>query len=56
MGIACGLATIGAGWSIWAKAGYFGVAGVVALVTLALFVQFKRSSAPVDDVVFKRGL
>lgn len=56
MGIACGLATIGAGWSIWAKAGYYGVAGVVALVTLALFVQFTRSSAPVDDVVFKRGL
>ena len=47
MGIACGLATIGAGWSIWAKAGYYGVAGVVALVALALFVQFTRSSTPV---------
>ena len=46
MGIACGLATIGAGWSIWSKAGYYGVGGVVALVGLALFVHFKRSSVP----------
>ncbi len=47
MGIACCLATIGAGWSIWSKAGYYGVGGVVALVTLALFVHFTRSTAPV---------
>jgi hypothetical protein len=47
MGVACGLATIGAGWSIWAKAGYYGVAGVIALVTLALFVHFTRSPTPV---------
>lgn len=47
MGIACCLATIGAGWSIWAKAGYYGVGGVVALVGLALFVHFTRSKVPV---------
>ena len=47
MGVACGLATIGAGWSIWAKAGYYGVAGVVGLVVLALFVHFTRSPAAV---------
>lgn len=47
MGVACGLATIGAGWSIWAKAGYYGVGGVVALVVLALFVQVKRASSTV---------
>ncbi|MGZ0171148.1 MAG: divalent metal cation transporter [Planctomycetales bacterium] len=46
MGLACGLATIGAGWSIWAKAGYYGVGAVVALVALALFVHFTRSSTP----------
>lgn len=45
MGIACGLATIGAGWSIWAKAGYYGVGGVVALVLLALFVQVSRAKS-----------
>ena len=47
MGVACCLATIGAGWSIWAKAGYYGVGGVVALVVLALFVHTTRSAAPV---------
>lgn len=47
MGIACALATIGAGWSIWAKAGNYGVAGVVALVVLALFVHFTRTPAAV---------
>ena len=47
MGIACGLATLGAGWSIWAKAGWYGVGGVVALVTLTLFVHLTRSPTPV---------
>ena len=47
MGIACGLATLGASWSIWAKSGWYGVGGVVALVTLAVFVQLTRSSTPV---------
>lgn len=45
MGIACGLATIGAGWSIWTKAGYYGVGGVVALIVLALFVQVNRAKS-----------
>ena len=47
MGIACCLAAIGAGWSIWSKAGYYGVGGVVALIGLALFVHFTRSPVPV---------
>ncbi|MDA1015762.1 MAG: divalent metal cation transporter [Planctomycetota bacterium] len=34
--------TIGAGWSIWAKAGWYGVAAVVAFVTLAVVVHFRR--------------
>ena len=48
MGIACGLATVGAGWVIWDKSGWYGVAGVVALVALALYVQFTRSPTPVS--------
>ena len=46
MGLAVGLATLGAGWSIWAKAGYYGVSGVVAFVLLAIVVHFNRSSSP----------
>ena len=47
MGIACALATIGAGWSVWDKSGVYGVGGVVALVGLALFVQFTKSPSAV---------
>ena len=55
MGIACGLATIGAGWSIWSKSGYYGVGGVAGLVLLALFVHVKRSSAPVAVAASESG-
>jgi phage-related holin len=48
MGIACGLATVGAGWAIWSKCHWYGVGGVVALVALALYVQFTRSPTPVS--------
>lgn len=52
MGIACGLVTVCSGWVVWAKAGYYGVGGVVALVVLALFVQVTRSgsTAPAASV------
>ena len=50
MGIACGLATIGAAWAIWDKSGWYGVGGVVALVGLALFVQMTSSSTAVPAV------
>lgn len=49
MGIACGLATLGAGWAIWDKANWYGVGGVVALVVLALFVQVTRTPAAIPS-------
>jgi Mn2+/Fe2+ NRAMP family transporter len=45
MGLALSLATLGAGWSIWDKSGWYGVSGVAAFVGLAIFVHFKRQSA-----------
>jgi Mn2+/Fe2+ NRAMP family transporter len=44
MGIACFLATVGAGWAIWDKAKWVGVGAVVAFVGLALFVHIQRLS------------
>ena len=45
MGIACALATVGAGWAIWDKAKWYGVGAVVAFVALALIVHVQRLSA-----------
>lgn len=45
MGLACALATVGAGWAIWDKAKWYGVGAVVAFVTLALVVHIQRLSA-----------
>ena len=45
MGIACALATVGAGWAIWDKAKWYGVGAVVAFVALALIVHIQRLSA-----------
>ena len=44
MGMACFLATVGAGWAIWDKARWVGVGAVVAFVALALFVHIQRLS------------
>lgn len=45
MGMACALATVGAGWAIWDKAKWYGVGAVVAFVALALIVHIQRLSA-----------
>jgi Mn2+/Fe2+ NRAMP family transporter len=44
MGVALGAATIGAGWSIWTKAGATGVGLVVIFLGLAGVVHFVRGS------------
>jgi len=42
MGIACALATIGAGWAIWSKVAWIGVGLVVAFVGLAGIAHLMR--------------
>jgi Mn2+/Fe2+ NRAMP family transporter len=45
MGLAVGLASLGAGWSIWDKSKWYGVSGVIVFVLLAAVVHVKRKSA-----------
>jgi hypothetical protein len=42
MGIACALASVGAGWAIWSKVEWIGVGIVVAFVGLAVIVHLMR--------------
>ena len=46
MGIACALATVGAGWAIWSKVQWTGVGLVVGFVLLAAIVHFVRPPTP----------
>ena len=54
MSLALGAATVGAGWSIWDKAHWWGVAAVVGFLSLAGIVHLLRSGtnnggAPVEE-------
>ncbi|MBI1313378.1 hypothetical protein GC176_18960 [bacterium] len=44
MFIAFGLSTVGAGWSVWSKTGWVGVAGVFAFIVLAVVFHSKEPS------------
>jgi len=48
--IALSLSAFGAGWSIWSKAGWYGVAGAGAFLGLAVIVHFIRPPKPAVDV------
>jgi len=42
MGFSFALSTVGAGWAVWSKAEWNGVAFVIALIAAALFVHVAR--------------
>jgi len=44
MGISLALSTVGAGWSVWSKTGWYGVGGVAALIALAGVVHVMRQN------------
>ena len=49
MCVALAAATVGAGWSIWSKTHWYGVAGVVAFLSLAGVVHVVRRGGPGGD-------
>ncbi len=48
--IALSLSAFGAGWAIWSKSHWYGVAGAAAFLGLAIVVHFVRPPKPADHV------
>jgi Mn2+/Fe2+ NRAMP family transporter len=46
MALAAGLAAFGSIWSVWSKAGWYGIGGVVAFTAAAVIVHFVRKAKP----------